>query len=148
MWRKFVLGAILLLVVQAFVACDQQPSPADSKPADSKKAPPFGVVDVPHNGDTVGREVEVGGWALGSSPIKEVKIYVDGQYKLSAKLKLPRPDVTKVYPAYATPEEIHGWLERVDLGDRAGNHTLLAQAVDDNGATTDIGSVIVKAIER
>ena len=142
-WRTVTQCAVVLLAVLAAGACRRPPTATPPK-----NEPPFGVVDGPANGATVGREVEFSGWALDDSRVAEVRIYVDGQFKVSAKVKIPRPDVTKVYPRYATPGDIHGWWELVDLGDRGGEHTLLAQAVDDRGATGDIGPIKVRLIER
>lgn len=142
-WHTFARRTVVLLAVVVTGACHRPPAATSSK-----NDPPFGMLDGPANGATVGREVGFSGWALDDSRVAEVKIYVDGQYKASAKLKIPRPDVTKVYPRYAAPGDIHGWWELVDLGERGGEHTLLAQAVDDRGATRDIGSVKVRVIER
>jgi hypothetical protein len=141
-WRKFALCAVVLLAVPAAGACHRVPS------ARSKNEPPFGVVDGPPNGAIVGREVEFSGWALDDSRVAEVKIYVDGHYQKSAKLKIPRPDVTSAYPRYPASGNIHGWWELVDLGERGGAHTLRAEAVDDRGAASDIGSVTITLIDR
>jgi hypothetical protein len=40
------------------------------------------------------------------------------------------------------------WWEVVDLRETAGTHQVLAQAIDRNGATRDIGPVIVELIAR
>ena len=56
---------------------------------------------------------------------------------------MPRPDVAKALPRYARRGDIHGWNALIDFGMAAGPHTILIQAVDDSGATRDIGVVPV-----
>jgi hypothetical protein len=106
------------------------------------------MVGWPLTGATVGREVELTGWALDDSRVVEVKIFVNGERKASATLTIKRPDVTKLYPKYSVPDDIHGWWALVDLGEQGGGREILVQAVDDQGATRDIGSVSVRVIER
>ena len=134
---------MLLLAMAAGWSC-RLPAPLP----DRNNELPFGVVDGPKSGAAVGREVEVSGWALDDTGVVEVRIYVDARYKMSAPLKIKRPDVTKVYPKYPVPDDMHGWWEVVDLGETAGTHQILAQAIDSNGATRDIGSVTVELIAR
>lgn len=141
MRRNWVLS-VVLCTVMAGASCGQPPLP------DPNNELPFGVIDGPQNGKAVGRQVEVSGWALDDAGVREVRIYVDARYKMSAVLKIKRPDVTKVYPKYSVPDDMHGWWEVVDLGDTAGAHQILAQAIDSNGATRDIGSVTVELIAR
>ncbi len=113
---------------------------------------PFGVVDAPHGGQTVGRTVEVAGWALDDVRVDVVNIYVDGRFRGPARLTIRRPDVSKAFSKYikpgATDADVHGWNASVDLGDVPGPHTIIAQAVDDRGATRDIGSATVTLIGR
>lgn len=113
---------------------------------------PFGVVDTPKNGDLVGRVVDVIGWAMDDSAVAVVHVYVDGKYQTAAPLTISRPDVSKASPKYARIDskdpDVHGWQASVDLGEKAGAHTILVQAVDDRGATRDLGAVTVTVIGR
>jgi len=138
-----IIALMLLGVMMAGWSCRRPPPPPDAT-----NEIPFGVVDGPQNGKVVGREVEVSGWALDDSGVAEVRIYVDSRYKMSAMLKIKRPDVTKVYPKYSVPNDMHGWWEVVDLGEKAGPHQILVQAIDTNGATRDIGTVNVEVLAR
>jgi hypothetical protein len=56
------------------------------------------------------------------------------------------PDVVKAYPAFAHRSDVHGWTVTVPLGadTPAGPHTILVQAVDNQGATRDIGTSTVE----
>ena len=142
MKRNVVWPAVFVAMVAGW-SCGR-PAP----PPDPNNQLPFGVIDSPQSDKVVGREVEVSGWALDDTGVSEVRIYVDARYKMSAKLKIKRPDVTKVYPQYPVPDDMHGWWEVVDLGETAGTHQILAQAIDANGSTRDIGSVTVELIAR
>jgi hypothetical protein len=105
---------------------------------------PQGVVDTPKTGDVLkpGKTL-VGGWAVDDSGIAEIRIYFDGHYKASAGVNVPRPDVAKAMPRYARRGDIHGWNIEVDFGMAPGPHIILVQAVDDSGATRDIGVMTV-----
>lgn len=140
----FAWTAAALLVVTA--GCSERASHPDPN-----NELPFGVIDSPRSGQVVGRTVEVAGWALDDSRVGVVNVYVDGKFKASGQLTIARPDVSKALPKYARREEnpdLHGWHTTVDLGETPGTHTILAQAVDDRGATRDIGSLTVDLIGR
>jgi hypothetical protein len=108
---------------------------------------PHGSVDRPKAGDTIrpGRTV-VGGWAIDDSGVAEIRLYFDGHYKASARLNVVRPDVGQAYPRYAHRGDVYGWNVEVDFGTALGPHTIVVQAVDDNGATTDIGTIPVMMV--
>ena len=46
------------------------------------------------------KDIEISGWSLNASGVKEVKIYVDGIYKGNAEIGKSRPDVDEVFPGY------------------------------------------------
>ena len=107
---------------------------------------PQGVVDTPRAGDVIkpGHTL-IGGWAIDDSGIIEIRIYLDGHYRTSVRLGVPRPDVARANPGYARTGDIYGWNIDMDFNMAPGPHTILAQAVDDCGATRDIGVVPVTA---
>jgi hypothetical protein len=109
---------------------------------------PFGVVDTPKNGDTVGRVVDVVGWAIDDSTVAAIRIFVDGQLRSAARVTGRRPDVTSAFPQYPNRSDLHGWAAEVDLGESSGPRTILVQAVDDRGATADLRPVTVSVIGR
>jgi len=105
---------------------------------------PYGYVDTPKAGDVLrpGKTL-VGGWALDDVRVTEVRVYFDGHYRASAPIEVPRPDVAKVVEQCAHQGTICGWNLRVDFGMAAGEHTILVQAIDNHGASRDIGTVPV-----
>jgi hypothetical protein len=58
-----------------------------------------------------------------------------------------RPDVSKVFPQYARGANRHGWTLTMDFV-TPGPHAVLVQAVDSDGATRDIGTITVTALDR
>ena len=134
-----VLAAALLLP-----ACGR---PSDVDPNRRNEAP-TGYVDTPRNGEVVGRMVDVSGWAADDRAVSVVRISVDGRPQASARVTIPRPDVSKSLPKYSTHGDVHGWRVSVDLGESAGPHTILAQAVDDEGAARDLNAVVVTVVSR
>lgn len=134
------LGAGASIV--ASLACGVTP------PADPNNEMPFGFVDVPRDGDIVSRTVTVGGWALDDARVEAVRFYVNGEYQASARPTLPRPDVSQAFRNYPAREHLHGWQIELDLGESVGPHAILVRAVDEDGATRDIGQVSVTIISR
>ncbi len=136
MRRWLLLGCVL-----ALSGC------SDRLPESSNELP-FGVIDVPVTGATVARVSRVSGWALDDSRIVRVDLYVNGHFSGSTSAVLPRPDVGKAFPAYERQALVSGWEIAVDLGEGSTPRTLLAQAVDDNGATRDLGVLSLNVIGR
>jgi hypothetical protein len=135
--RHVVRVGAIAVVLASFLACGERVKNPDNEL-------PLGVVDIPRAGDVLkpGKTL-VGGWALDDSGISEIRIYFDGHYKTSVRLNVPRPDVARQMPRYARRGDIHGWNVEVDFGMGPGPHAILVQAVDDSGATRDIGVVPV-----
>jgi len=136
--RARALAAILLLSA----ACGRPAVPRDPDP---KNELPFGFIDVPAAGSTVGHQMLTRGWALDDGGVSEVRIFLDGHFVGRTTITESRPDVSKAYPNYARGSDIHGWTVVVPVGaDTAmGPHTVLVQAVDNQGATRDIGTTNV-----
>ena len=87
----------------------------------------------------------VGGWALDDTGVSEIRIFFDGHFTARAVPSVARPDVARLFPKYAHAGDIYGWNLQVDFAATAGAHTILAQAVDRNGATKDIGVIPIRA---
>jgi len=113
---------------------------------DPRNELPFGWVDEPSNGAAVQRNIESHGWALDDNTVSKVNVYLDGHYLAQTSITEARADVTKIYPKYAHDNDAHGWKLIIPLpGDLVlGPHKLVYQAVDDKGATRDIGAVDVR----
>lgn len=105
---------------------------------------PFGRMDQPMADAVVnGGTVIASGWAVDDSAVREVRLYIDSHFRVATKLTVPRADLTGALPSYMHGNNIHGWATELDLGTSPAAHTILAQAVDDQGATHDIGSITV-----
>ncbi len=103
---------------------------------------PFGFLDVPANGASVARVTRVAGWALDDGTIRRVDVYVDGRFAGSTTTGQARPDLPPVFPDMEGAAS-GGWEIAIDLGEGAGPKQILAQAVDDVGATRDLGPAVV-----
>ena len=108
---------------------------------------PFGRVDVPVEGAKVSAQAPIAGWALDDRGVKEVRVYVDGHLVSHGALANDRPDVTKAFPQYARNGDRHGWT-LIMAFDTPGPHSVVAQAVDSDGATRDIGTLNVVAVAK
>ena len=142
----------LLLVVLLFAVAGCQwltPAPPATAGPNPNNELPFGTVEAPPQNAGVQREMVVGGWALDDQGVKEVRVFVDNKFVGRTAVDQSRPDVTKSYPQYPAGNDLHGWVLKVSLGKTvpAGGHTVLAQAVDTQGATRDIGTVNISVPE-
>ena len=134
MIARCLIAALVLFAA----ACGNAAAPRDPSP---KNELPFGYLDFPMSGAMVEREMPARGWAMDDGSVVAVRIYLDNHFIATATLTEARPDVSKTYPTYAHSGDKHGWATLVPLGGDAkvGPHTILVQAVDDQGATRDIG---------
>lgn len=108
---------------------------------------PFGHLDKPVQDEQVGTQTAVGGWAMDDRGIAEVRVYIDNHLAGSVKLNTDRPDVSKAFPQYARGSTLHGWTLSISF-DAPGPHTVLAQAMDSDGATRDVGTVALTSIDK
>jgi len=109
----------------------------------SRQPLPFGVMDAPRSGEALRGTVELRGWALSESGIKQAIVYVDRNYATTATLGIGRPDVAKAYPAFSHGADA-GWTASLDTGKfPAGTHELVVQGTAYNGATRDLGDINV-----
>jgi hypothetical protein len=143
MIARLVRRGVQIAVVAGGVACA---SCAERVP-DAAHALPFGFLDTPAPGAAVARVTRVAGWALDDGSVRRVDVYVDGRFAGSATPALSRPDVAAAFPGHPGGAQA-GWELPVDLGEPPRPHEILAQAVDDRGATRDIGVVSVTVVSR
>lgn len=136
---------VLALALVVLAGCGNRPAhPAPSAGAslpDPSNQLPFGTLDAPTTGATLPADVTVSGWAMDDKGVAGIRVYVDGHFMQATTLTIHRPDVSAAVPLYARQSDRHGWTVRIGL--KPGPHTVLAQAVDDVGATRDLGSVSV-----
>jgi hypothetical protein len=138
--RPLILAVPLLSII---VGCDVAAVPAPG--IDPKNELPFGHIEAPVEGDTVQRQTTMRGWALDDHKVAEVRIFLDNKIVVHGPLTESRPDVSKAYPTYVHGNDTHGWGLLVPLGADTppGSHAILVQALDNQGATRDIGLVYV-----
>lgn len=135
--KRLVVMAVCGVFLVSAAACGPNPK-------DPENQLPNGFLDKPAPDAVLGPgPTLVGGWAVDDTGITEVRVFFDGRYRASTTLTVSRPDVSKAMAPYARGTDIHGWNVEIDFGMEAGPHAILAQAVDDHGATRDIGIVTV-----
>ncbi len=90
------------------------------------------------------------GWALDEGEVVAVRFFIDGRFVAGTTLTEARPDVRAAYPAQARDRDVHGWALSIGLPPdlRAGRHTVIVQAVDDQGATRDLAAVPVTVLDN
>ena len=120
---------------------------SDTGQGDPTNELPFGNVDVPAAGAQVNALSPVAGWAMDDRAVREIRLYIDGHLSNTCKITLSRPDVSQTFPQYARGRTRFGWAMLAGF-DVPGQHTLVVQAVDSDGATRDIGVINVTAIDR
>jgi len=110
-----------------------------AQPATAKRGP-YGWLDEPAEGSTVGKKTEIYGWALSErGKVSKIEILLDGK-AIKANLKrIPRGGLCPKFPtAVDCPNP--GFLGEADFS-RAekGSHTLAARFTDSTGATVELG---------
>ena len=109
--------------------------------------PPLGTIERPIDGATEQPSFKVIGWAGDEKGIRAVRVLVDGKLAAVASFVWERPDVTKVYPHFRHGTDRHGWETTVEIA-VPGLHTVRVEAVDTEGATTDLGTRTVTVVAR
>jgi hypothetical protein len=140
--QRLARVAVLAAVLPLGGACRRSADPLD--PANEL---PFGAIDLPAANAQVKAVAPISGWALDDRGIREIRIYVDGHLVNHGGLTNARPDVTKAFPQYARGSDLHGWTLLMGF-DAPGPHTIVVQAVDTDGATRDIATLPVTAVDR
>jgi hypothetical protein len=103
---------------------------------------PLGVIDEPRDGATVQSSFRVRGWAGDDRGIRGVRVFIDGDLAAVAAFTWDRPDVTNVHPHFRHGNDRHGWETIVDSV-VPGPHAVHVEAIDTDGATSDLGTVRV-----
>ena len=100
-------------------------------------------LDEPNNNITAKGTVKVRGWALDSSGIKEVRVYVDGGKDLgTVTYGTSRADVNKAYPGYSSGDNagFEGMIDISSLG--SGNKKLTVKITANDGSTQTIDRTV------
>ncbi|WP_366777409.1 N-acetylmuramoyl-L-alanine amidase [uncultured Clostridium sp.] len=111
------------------------------------KLAPISNIDTPvANSNINSTKVNVSGWAISDSGVKEVKVYVEGIEKGSTAVGLSRTDVAKVYPQYKNSDK-SGFSVDIDINNiPPGSKTFEIRQLSNDGtiSTTSIKANIVK----
>ena len=94
-------------------------------------------LDNPSNNYVSSESLMVRGWALASSGIKEVRVYVDGIDLGTIAYGTSRPDVNSVYPGYQSGNNA-GFEGTINLGGMATGEKTLKVKITANDGTTQI----------
>jgi N-acetylmuramoyl-L-alanine amidase len=88
------------------------------------------------------KSITVNGWALNPKGIKEIQIYLDGEFKGNAQYGLSRPDVQKCYVGYSNADK-SGYTGTIDISKlSSGNKTLEIRQIGNDGTTTILKKTI------
>ena len=106
------------------------------------KLSPLIELDAPSYGTNVsGSSLEVRGWALNSSGVKAINIYVDSKLIKSTTTGISRTDVKNVYPSYNDAKS--GYSTSIDISSvAAGKRTLTVEQVGNDGSKKSIDTII------
>lgn len=127
--RSSIFWVILLISITFILSCSGNPN-----------TPPTGFLDVAKYQD---ESFYAAGWAADKedgSPVREVKVYLDGNLVGEAKLGIDR---TGVATETKNPKwDKSGWEISVKKELDKGAHTVYAVAMDKNGATSKLHNEI------
>ncbi|HBM81367.1 MAG TPA: hypothetical protein DD426_11140, partial [Clostridiaceae bacterium] len=99
-------------------------------------------IENPSSNSTVKNTVNIIGWALNDSGIKEIDILIDGKKAGQTTANIPRGDVNKAYPGYPGGNN-SGFKCTLDLSTYAvGKHTIAIQAVGNDQSKLTINRSI------
>ncbi|CEQ10472.1 mannosyl-glycoprotein endo-beta-N-acetylglucosaminidase [[Clostridium] sordellii] len=95
------------------------------------------------------KDININGWALNSSGVREVKIYIDGEYKGNAEVGKQRLDVNAAYPGYLGGEN-SGYEMTIDKNKVSpGKHELKVEAIGIDGSSkSEVVSIEVVKLEN
>jgi hypothetical protein len=128
------LGLLVLALSLFTVACGSNEPPGDA-------LLPIGVLDSPHEGDTLSGPIQFRGWALSEDGIQSASLFVDRRMFKTGQIKLSRPDVASAHTDF--PEAGHSGFEiNLNPGEiPPGKHLCSVQVKSGKGLTRDVGVV-------
>lgn len=128
MWR----WVARVLVVAAFISLTVAPVYAQGF---------VGNLDKPAPNQTVSGMVLVQGFALASSDISSIELYVDDEFQHSANINLPRIDVIQAYPDWEGIQLVNPGFSTGFSANRFrdGTHTVHVLVTTSDGVTTEVG---------
>jgi hypothetical protein len=93
--------------------------------------PPMGGPDAPANGDTIGGNVIVDGWAWALPGMSTVQVFVDGNLVGTANYGITRPDIPVAFPG--APSDVGFQYSLDTTAFPNGSHSIVVKATDNNG---------------
>ncbi|MBW9144833.1 N-acetylmuramoyl-L-alanine amidase [Clostridium sp. CM027] len=100
-------------------------------------------IDTPLNNQKFEKEILIDGWALNTSKIKEVNMYLDNKFIGSAVYGIDRSDVNKAFPGYPSGD-FSGFTYKIPLNNTPpGNYDLRVEAVGADGTKKTIDNKII-----
>ncbi len=107
------------------------------------KPSPKTYIDKPISNSTLNNSLDIGGWALNASGVKQIKVYLDNNYLGDAKIGILRPDVRQVYPEYINAfESGFQYLINTELVSQ-GTKTIKVQVIGNDGSEDIISFNII-----
>ena len=94
------------------------------------------VIDTPTNNQRIisGNFINVRGWAVNKSRIKDIQVIIDGKFLVGAQYYIRRPDVKAVMPGYPSGAN-SGFISSIKAPSTPGNHTITIKAIGNDGST-------------
>ena len=108
-----------------------------------EKAQSRSYLDAPNDNEVVkSKTLNVRGWALAGSGVKEVRVYVDGKDLGTVAYGTKRADVNKAYPGYSSGDNA-GFEGNVNIsGISEGNRKLTVKITANDGSVQNIEKTI------
>ena len=108
-----------------------------------EKAQSRSYLDAPNDNEVVkSKTLNVRGWALAGSGVKEVRVYVDGKDLGTVAYGAKRADVNKAYPGYSSGDNA-GFEGNVNIsGISEGNRKLTVKITANDGSVQNIEKTI------
>ncbi|WP_051624218.1 C40 family peptidase [Clostridium akagii] len=94
------------------------------------------VIDGPtsNQGITSGGVINIRGWAVNKSGIKNVQVIIDGNFLIGAQYNISRPDVNAAIPGYPSGNN-SGYISSILAPSTLGIHTITIKATGNDGST-------------
>lgn len=95
------------------------------------------VIDAPTNNQGIisGNIINVKGWAVNKSGIKNVQVIIDGKFLIGAQYNVSRPDVNAAMPGYPSGNN-SGYISSILTPSTVGIHTITMNATGNDGSTS------------
>ncbi|WP_160672742.1 Ig-like domain-containing protein [Clostridium sp. C8-1-8] len=92
-------------------------------------------IDAPTEGQNLNGSLKVYGWSLHKGGVKQVKVYIDGNFIGNANIGGSRPDVKNAFPQYENGEK-SGFDYNLDINSiNPGNHNIRIDSIGNDGST-------------